>query len=332
MNQKFEAHGQTKLHPKDISKFLNQVNRIRLRLGPDNWRDECKDYIQKNGLQDIANFRPALPKINRQEINENLAEQIVAFSLDHPGWGVKHLSAALKSLNFSLSATAIYHILLKHQMGTKYQRLLKLQENPSTMTPEQFAMLKKLKPSAKKPYEQGKRPGKLLAQTTLLVGYFHNLGELYLQTVFDTYSNYTFGAFHLGKHCDDAVMILHNEVLPFFRDLQIPVSAMVTDTGRKYSGNPLQHYELYLQLNNIAHRRIDSKKTQDNFIKQFHQILEPEFPDRKNLFNGTSDLATLESRLKEWLTYYNHRCPAMGFQNGDQTPWMMIEEYRKGKG
>lgn len=140
------------------------------------------------------------------------------------------------------------------------------------------------------------------------------------------------GALHLGKHCDDAVMILHNEVLPFFRDLQIPVSAMVTDAGREYSGNPLQHYELYLQLNNITQRRIDSKKAQDNFIKQFHQILEPEFPDRKNLFNGTNDLAALESRLKEWLTYYNHRCPAMGLQNGGQTPWMMIEAYRKGNG
>jgi hypothetical protein len=324
MNQKFKQHKQTKLNVADIANFLDQVNQIRLRLGPTNWCNEWKQYIQKHGIQGIGNLRPTLPKMYLQEIRMKIAEQIVRLSLDHPSWGAEHLSVELQSSNIRISPSSVYNILLKYQIGTKYQRLLKLKANTSTLTPEQLGMLEKLKSGTKKPYKRGNRPGELLAQATVFVGYFQNIGELYLQTVFDFYSNYAFGALHIGKHPDDAVLILDNEVLPFFNNVQISVSAILTDNSRIYSGNTMHHYELYLKLNDIEHQRLNSKKAQDSPIKQFIGIFDLEFLNWNNLFKETDKIATLQIQLNEWLTDYNYQRPA---PNMGKTPFTMIRDY-----
>lgn len=46
----------------------------------------------------------------------------------------------------------------------------------------------------------------------------------------DTHGSYAFGFLHVSKQPEAAVAVLHNEVMPFCRRLDLPVKAVLTDT------------------------------------------------------------------------------------------------------
>jgi transposase InsO family protein len=74
------------------------------------------------------------------------------------------------------------------------------------------------------------------------------------------------------------VAVLHNEVLPFYRNLGLPVRAVLTDNGREFCGTERHPYELYLALNEIEHRttRVGSPKT-NGFVERFNGTVLQEF-------------------------------------------------------
>ena len=49
------------------------------------------------------------------------------------------------------------------------------------------------------------------------------VGKVYLHAVVDTYGSYAFGFLHVSKQPEAAVAVLHNDVLPFYRELDPPV-------------------------------------------------------------------------------------------------------------
>jgi hypothetical protein len=58
-------------------------------------------------------------------------------------------------------------------------------------------------------------PAALLSADTFLVGALKGIGRVYLHAVVDTYG---FGFLHVAKQPEAAVAVLHNEVLPFYRN------------------------------------------------------------------------------------------------------------------
>ena len=71
----------------------------------------------------------------------------------------------------------------------------------------------------------------------------------------DTCGSYAFGFLHASKQPEAAVAVLHNDVLPLYRELDLPIRAVLTDNGREFCGTDQHPYELYLALNDIEHRR-----------------------------------------------------------------------------
>jgi len=55
-------------------------------------------------------------------------EKILELSINNPMWGCVRLSNQLRLIGVSVSRPTIQMILIKHGMGSKYQRLLKLDE------------------------------------------------------------------------------------------------------------------------------------------------------------------------------------------------------------
>jgi hypothetical protein len=68
--------------------------------------------------------------------------------------------------------------------------------------------------------------------------------------------------------------VLHNDVLPFYRDLDLPIRAVLTDNGREFCGTEQHPYELYLALNDIEHRRtrIRTPRTTDEIEQPFFKL------------------------------------------------------------
>ena len=57
-----------------------------------------------------------------------MEEKILELSINNPMWGCVRLSNQLRLIGVSVSRPTIQMILIKHGMGSKYQRLLKLDE------------------------------------------------------------------------------------------------------------------------------------------------------------------------------------------------------------
>jgi len=205
-------------------------------------------------------------------------------------------------------------------MGSKYQRLLKLEEKALEreieLTAEQVKAIENANPCFKERHVESSRPGELLCQDTFYVGHLKGVGKVYLQAVVDTYCSYGFGYIHTGKLPEHAAAILHNDVLPLYKQWQIPVNAILTDNGREYCGKEHHAYELYLALNDIEHRTTRIKRPQTNgFVERFNRTILDEFlrPSMRQKFYGSVE--ALQEDFDQWLEHYNNERPHGGYRN-----------------
>ena len=292
---------------------------------------EYKRRFQTHGLEGLKDL-PPIHKTHPQTTPPEVVEKILELSLANPMWGCVRLSDQLKLMGISVSSPTIQKILIKRNLGSRYQRLLKLEEkaldNKLELTAEQVRAIEKANPCFRERHVESTRPGMLLCQDTFYVGCLKGVGKVYLQAVVDTYCSYGFGYLHTGKLPEHAAAILHNDVLPQYREWKIPVSAILTDNGREYCGKAHHAYELYLALNDIEHRTTKVRSPQTNgFVERFNRTVLDEFlrPSLRKKFYDS--VAALQEDLDLWLKYYNEERPHHGYRNRGKRPLDPIIEY-----
>jgi hypothetical protein len=102
-----------------------------------------------------------------------------------------------------------------------------------------------------------------------------------LQTVVDTFGSYAFGFLHTSKQPEAAVAVLYNRVLPFYQDRDIQIEKILTDNGREFCETDSHPFELYLQLNEIKHKRtkpsskLQSPKRLANKLAERRLVIQP---------------------------------------------------------
>jgi hypothetical protein len=157
------------------------------------------------------------------------------------------------------------------------------------------------------------------------------------------HGSYAFGFLHVSKQPEAAVAVLHNDVLPFYKKLGLPVSAVLTDNGREFCGTERHPYELYLALNDIEHRktRVRTPRTlvssadippgdralPDGFVERFNGTVLEEFfrpAMHAKLFDS---IEALQADLDAWLHHYNHERPHLGYRNQGRRPWETVEQF-----
>ena len=104
----------------------------------------------------------------------------------------------------------------------------------------------------------------------------------------------------------------------------------MTDNGREYCGSDRHPYELYWQLNDIAHRTTRVRRPQTNgFVERFNRTVLDEF---FRLAFGTKFYETVEelqADLDQWLVYNNTERPHHGYRNMGKRPIDTVEQYLK---
>ncbi len=151
---------------------------------------------------------------------------------------------------------------------------------------------------------------------------------MYLQAVVDTLSSYAFGLLATSKQPETAALLLHNEVLPFYREKEIEISALLTDNGREFCGTETHPYELYLALNEIEHRRTQVRRPQTNgFVERFNRTVLEEFFREVFREHFYESVEALQQDLDRWLVYYNTERPHQGYRNQGRRPVETIELY-----
>ena len=297
-------------------------------------RTQFYDYKRRFELQGLEGLKdlPPIHKTHPQTTPPETVERILALSLEHPAWGCVRLSERLKLDGVSVSSPTIQSILIKHQMGTKFERLLRLEERlaaePIELSSEQLTQIEKANPAFRERHVESSRPGELLCQDTFFVGTFKGVGKVYLHTVVDTYGSTAFGFLHTSKVPEAAVAVLHNDVLPFYAERGLVIEKLLTDNGREFCGTESHPYEMYLALNDIAHKRTKVRHPYTNgFVERFHRTVKEEFFEvalRETFYEAVE---ALQADLDRWLVHYNTERPHLGYRNQGKRPMDTINAY-----
>jgi transposase InsO family protein len=119
-----------------------------------------------------------------------------------------------------------------------------------------------------------------------------------------------------------AVDVLNDRVLPFYEEHFAEVDHILTDNGREYCGRELKHhFELFLALSQIAHRRTEVRSPQTNgFCERFHRTIQEEF--FSSAFRNTlyESIAQLQADLDRYLEFYNLERAHRGYRTQGRTP------------
>ena len=294
---------------------------------------EYKRRFQTHGLEGLKDL-PPIHKSHPMATTPEVVDKILALSLENPTWGCARLSNHLRLQGISVSGPTIQNLLNKNGMGKRYDRLLKLEEKALKekleLTVEQIAAIEKANPCFAERHIESSKPGELLGQDTFLVGTLKGVGKVYLQAVVDTYGSYAFGYLHVGKVPEQAVAILHNDVLPQYQEWGLKVSAILTDNGREYCGREHHPYELYLALNDIEHRKTKIKSPRTNgFVERFNRTALDEFFRKIFREKYYESVEALQKELDAWLKYYNYERPHQGYRNLGKRPFDTVKSFVK---
>jgi transposase InsO family protein len=285
---------------------------------------EWKRRFQTQGFEGLKDL-PPIHKSHPQATPPETVERIKALALEHPAYGCNRHEALLALEGIRVSSITIQKILNENGLGTRVERWLALEkanaEKPIEITPEQASFLEKLNPCFRERHVESAAPGELLSADTFFVGSLKGVGKVYLHAVVDTYGSYAFGFLHVSKQPEAAVAVLHNDVLPFYRNLDLPVGAILTDNGREFCGTERHPYELYLDLNGIEHRRtrVRSPKT-NGFVERFNGTVLDEFFRVKMRETFYDTVEALQADLDAWLVHYNTERPHLGYRNMGRRP------------
>jgi transposase InsO family protein len=290
---------------------------------------DWKRRFQLHGLDGLKGL-PPVPKSHPMTPPPEVVDRLLALALEHPAYGCNRLEALLALEGRRVSAITIQKILNAKGLGSREQRWLALEAKtatePTELSPEQIAFLEKLNPCFRERHVESGAPGELLSADTFMVGALKGIGRVYLHAVVDTYGSYGFGFLHVSKQPEAAVAVLHNDVLPFYQELDLPVRAVLTDNGREFCGTERHPYELYLALNEIEHRtaKVGSPRT-NGFVERFNGTVLQEFfrPAMHQKLYESVD--ALQADLDAWLHHYNRERPHLGYRNQSRRPWETID-------
>jgi transposase InsO family protein len=294
---------------------------------------EFKRRFQTHGLEGLKDL-PPIHRSHPMTTPPETVEVILRTGLAHPAWGCTRLSDHLKLSGISVSSPTIQSILIKNGMASRYDRWLKLETTRAAqeieLSGEQVAFIEAQNPAFAERHVESRRPGELLCQDTFYVGRLTGVGKVWLHAVVDTFGSYAFGFLHTTKKPEPAAALVHNDVVPFYRERDLVLGAILTDNGREFCGTASHPYELYLALNDIAHRKTKVKSPRTNgFVERFNRTVLDEF--FREAFRTTfyEAVEPLQTDLDRWLVHYNTERPHQGYRNMGRRPIDTIDGYCK---
>ena len=316
----------------DLARELGNVAEACRRRGLDRTSFyEWKRRFQTQGFEGLKDL-PPIHKSHPQTTPPETVAKIKELALGHPAYGCNRIEAMLSLEGMRVSAITIQKILNDHGLGTKYDRWLALEranaDKAIELSAKQVAFLEKLNPCFRERHVESSTPGELLCADTFFVGSLKGIGKVYLHAMVDAYGSYAFGFLHVSKQPEAAVAVLHNDVLPFYGRLDLPVKAVLTDNGREFCGTDTHPYELYLELNGIEHRKTKVKTPKTNgFVERFNGTVLDEFFRIKMRETVYETVDTLQADLDLWLIHYNTERPHLGYRNQGRSPIETINQF-----
>lgn len=267
----------------------------------------------KGLLDKIAGAHPPHPNRLALEVERAILDHALA----HPCHGALRVANELVLRGIHVSSMGVRGVWRRHGLCRKHDRLLRLEkataERPVALSDEQIAALERFNPEFRERHIEAPFTGDLLAVDTFFVGHLKGVGKIYLQSAIDCCSRYAWGRLYTNKMPLTAVHLLNTDVLPTFEAHGVTVKTVLSDNGREFCGRPDTHpYELFLQLEGIAHRTTRIRRPQSNgIVERLHRTLLDEHfrvEGRRTWFESLDEMqAALEAYLLTYNTQRSHQ-------------------------
>ena len=322
-----------KLNLLELANDLGNVSEACRRIGysREQFYEIRRNYqtFGSEGLLDKVRG-PKNPHPNRA--SEEQEKAVLDYCLEFPVHGALKVSQQLILRGIHIGVGAIRGIWQRHTMLLKCQRLLYLEQhyknNNIALTESHIKLLEKFDPEFRDRHINADFTGQLVALDTFMVGNLKGIGKIYLQTVVDCHSRFAFGHLYTSKVPVTAVHVLNEKVLPFFEEHECPIVTILTDNGREYCGRMDFHpFELFLQLEDIEHRKTQIRRPQSNgIVERLHRTLLDEHFKIQGRVKFYESLDEMQIDLDNYLHEYNYERTHQGRNMNGRTPHQAFVE------
>jgi transposase InsO family protein/transposase-like protein len=282
-----------------------------------------------DGLLDrLAGARAPHPNRVASEIEQAVLDHALA----HPCHGPLRVAQELMLRGLQVSSGGVRGVWQRHGLLTKHERLLRLEqataERRLELSDEQIRLLERFSPEFRERHIEAPHSGALVAVDTFFIGVLKGVGKVYLQTAIDCHSRYAWARLYPNKLPITAVQLLDAEVLPTFEAHGATIDAILSDNGREFCGRPDRHpYELFLQLEGIAHRTTKVRRPQSNgIVERLHRTLLDEHFRVEGRRAWFETIEEMQAVLDTYLDGYNQRRPHQGRGMHGRTPTQAFKD------
>jgi transposase InsO family protein len=287
---------------------------------------EIRRNFQTYGSQGLIDRLPGPRGPHPNRVPAEIEQAILDHALAHPCHGATRVEQELRLKGIQVSSGGVRGVWQRNGLLTKHERLLRLEKETGTrrieLSEDQIRLLERFSPEFRERHIEAPHTGSLVAVDTFFVGVLKGVGKIYLQTAIDCHSRYGWARLHTSKLPITAVHLMNNDVIPAFEAHGAKIETVLSDNGREFCGREDRHpYELFLQLETIAHRTTRVKRPQSNgIVERFHRTLLDEHfrvEGRKTWFETVEEMQAV---LDEYLVSYNERRPHQGRGMKGRTP------------
>lgn len=231
-----------------------------------------------------------------------------------------------------VSSGGVRGVWQRHGLLTKHDRLLRLEkttaERTLSLSDEQIRLLERFSPEFRERHIEAAHTGALVAVDTFFVGVLKGVGKVYLQTAIDCHSRHAWARLYPNKLPVTSVQLMNNDVLATFEAHGARIEAVLSDNGREFCGREDRHpYELFLQLEGIAHKRTRVSRPQSNgIVERLHRTLLDEHFRVEGRRTWFETLDEMQAVLDGYLVTYNTKRPHQGRGMNGRTPIVAFVE------
>jgi transposase InsO family protein len=286
----------------------------RLRRGLDRWGLEALRVRERR--------RGRQPN----EIGPHLEQRIVAFSLAHPGFGPRRISAELAREKWGalrISEHGVWRVLCRVGLNTRTKRLALIarHRDPYERAPS---------PPPEERHIDATEPGELVQMDCFFIGRLSgSKGSVWQYTAIDVASGFTWGELHASernprsRHCQSLLHRLAHELALAGWKLQ----AVCTDNGSEFVSG---QFKGAVEGHGARQRRIKAGRPTSNGCVERVQLTLLEECWRPSFARSlVPKITALRRDLEEYLAYYNFDRAHTGRLTRGRVPGEIVYGARK---
>ncbi|MBY5921525.1 helix-turn-helix domain-containing protein [Ferrimonas balearica] len=288
------------------------------------------DEAGPQGLKNLSKKRSVM----KNRLAPEVEAQVIEIALDYPNYGQSRVAELLTARGCIISPSGVRSVWLRHNLETKKNRLLALQNQLAQRAELDGASRDKMEMVHRLTQDMGELecqyPGELWVQDTFAINTNGGLGTLYQHTFIDAYTQLAFVRLSADKDARAAQQFLHEGAVPWCHTLNLPIDTILTDKGAEFFGpqsGPYQTMIAELGCKHI-HMRAYNGPVVNGLAARFQSLMNNEFYAPLFKSSRVEEIATLQAKLDQWLSDYNQSFAVSGRYTLGKAPMQTLQVSR----